>query len=441
MSESMDALLANAKADSERITQELAQAIAHDPEVQPAQDAGQASQEKDSKVTLVPLAQFSEGTPQSYYLKGLCPKNGLGQIMGESGAAKSFVALDMAYALATGRNWFKWKYSRSARENKPLVVYLVLEGAGGFRRRIKALLQRERKNPDNAMPEPDNFVLSDSPFDISSLDDRHALVQSIKAMAGERGVVLFIDTMAQAMPALDENSSQDMGALLKYVEEIQQELSRDSNCFLWLIAHMGKTGKASQGSRGWSGLKAPMDVQIAVEKPSGNSEIRHFCLVKNKDGIEGEKCSFILQGSIVGVDEDGEDIESATVEPCPEAACSILLSEDEKKALDALRHAYEIEGVKIGQRIQNATWIKTYQKDMSVDYVTAKNKVNYFGTTLQEKKVLILDKEQRKKFVRLFEDEVEPDKTPWDDPAEKEQEQLELSSCIPSVESSSLQVG
>lgn len=350
--------------------------------------SGQASNApaKASQYGLVSLSQFSKGTQQAYYLKGLCPRSGLGQIMGESGVCKSFVALDMAYALAIGRNWFKWTYSRTARRNLPLVVYLVLEGAGGFRLRVQALLKREKKNPDNSNPEPDNFVLCDEPFNIMQTMDRDALIWSILDRAGERGVVLFVDTQAQCMGALDENSAQDMGAFLKCVEEIQRRIGKARDCFVWLIAHMGKSGDAKKGSRGWSGQKAPMDMQIVVEN---KNKVRSFTLVKNKDGMDGITCFFILQGMPLGKDMDGDEVSSCTVEQS-DVENVVNLTDKQQDGLRWLKAAYAKLGKTAGEAITMDAWREACAEELGLEKTDKQvhNLVNRRRAALQREEII-----------------------------------------------------
>ena len=308
----------------------------------------------------------------------------------------------MAYALATGRGWFGWHFSTKAKQNLPLVVYLVLEGVSGFRMRVKALLQREAKNPDNYNPEPYNFVLCESPFDITKDEQRDNLVKSILSMAEEKGIVLFIDTQAAASPALDENASKDMGQLFGCVDLLQRALSiggRDA--FVFLVAHAGKVVDPKKGARGWSGQKAPMELQLAVERTT--TDIRKLTLAKSKDAADGETFSFILQSAVVAQDDDGENVVSCTVEPC-ESIVGDKLTPDEKKAIESLRAAYAAEGAAPGALVPNTAWVEHHASLTHTKKDVAKAKVQYLSSCLAEKKCVVVEKAKtgNRKFVRLF---------------------------------------
>ncbi|MFK5284070.1 AAA family ATPase, partial [Lacticaseibacillus paracasei] len=58
-------------------------------------------------------------------------------LYGESGSGKSFMALQLAGAIARGVEW------RGRRVKQGRVVYIAAEGAGGFRNRCVAYAQAE----------------------------------------------------------------------------------------------------------------------------------------------------------------------------------------------------------------------------------------------------------------------------------------------------------
>lgn len=359
--------------------------------------AGEAVQKVRKEFHLQSITEFINGPSIKWFLKGLMPRDGLGMIYGPSGAAKSFLAADLVYALATGRDWFLWKYSNTAKQNLPMVIYLVLEGAYGFRQRIKAFLLREDAALGYEM-RPANIMFYEERFDITKADERDGLSAAILKAAAGRPVVCVIDTQAQASPALDENASRDMGELLKNIDEFKRAIGANGS-FVWLIAHAGKKMDVETGSRGWSGLKAPLDVQIAVEKISPGKH--KFTLAKQKDAADGQVCNFILQGRIVGQDEDGEPITSCTVEYVEDAGP--FATEEEIQAVESLKAAYAGKEIVEGQWLPNMDWITQYAADMGLDQEKAKNKITYLARKLEERKAIDTKKEgPRKKFVRLL---------------------------------------
>lgn len=100
-----------------------------------------------------------------------------------------------------------------------------------------------------------------------------------------KGWVTFIDTLNQASPGSDENSSVDMGLLLAAAKRIAIE----SEGIVVLIHHSGKD--SSKGLRGHSSMNGAMDSTIEVKKTStGHSWSTH----KVKDGDDGVTKHFTL---------------------------------------------------------------------------------------------------------------------------------------------------
>lgn len=75
---------------------------------------------------------FAHGASPTWLIKGVLPQADLVVLYGASGSGKSFVALDMAAALARGVPW------RGRKVRQTNVVYVAAEGAGGFRKRMQA---------------------------------------------------------------------------------------------------------------------------------------------------------------------------------------------------------------------------------------------------------------------------------------------------------------
>ena len=89
--------------------------------------------------------------PLRWRIKGVLPEQGVAAIFGQSASGKSFLAFDMAVAIAGGDEWF------GCRVNSAPVVYVCLEGEAGFGQRVKAWeVDNLRKLPDalNMVLEP-----------------------------------------------------------------------------------------------------------------------------------------------------------------------------------------------------------------------------------------------------------------------------------------------
>ena len=258
------------------------------------QDASESEQylnQTKPRFTLLGINDLAALPPTEYLVKGVLPSNGLAAIFGPSGSGKTFVALDLLMAVACQTDWFGYKV-----KNAP-VIYIGLEGKSGINNRIQAW---RIKNPNLT---PANFKIILDNFDLMNKANVVELAQAIIDAQMHQGVIV-IDTLNQASPAADENSSQDMGVIIKYLKLLQES----TGGLVLIIHHTGKN--TSQGLRGHSSLKAALDANIEVV----GGDKRSWLLEKSKDGEDGKSFGFRLEVQRLGIDSDGDPITSCTVE-------------------------------------------------------------------------------------------------------------------------------
>lgn len=242
-----------------------------------------------SRYRLICGGQLQTLPKLSWVLKGVLPSTGLAAIYGPSASGKSFLALDMAAAIARGAPWF------GRRTQMAPVVYVALEGEAGYRNRVTAWERANSTSLSLAM----DFLLQ--PFRLNEPQD----VADLAAVAQHRSVI-FIDTLNRAAPTADENSSRDMGEILEGAKALQAA----TGGLVVLIHHTGKD--PGKGARGHSSLFAALDGAVAVER---NATGRSWSVAKAKDGDDGQTYTFRLARHVLGIDADGDEITSCTVEP------------------------------------------------------------------------------------------------------------------------------
>jgi hypothetical protein len=237
--------------------------------------------------------------PQSWRVRGVLPSHGVCAVFGASGSGKSFLTLDMAAAIAEGGAWFGYRVKPAP------VAYAVLEGEGGFRLRVAAWEQA------NARPLPDALRLVLQGFKLTEAQDVRDLAAAVLALGA--GAVTIVDTLNRAAPGADENSSQDMGAIIEGAKELQ----RLTAGLVVLVHHSGKD--AARGMRGHSSLIAALDAAIEVTR---TDDRREWKVTKAKDGEDGNAHAFRLEVVELGEDEDGEGVTSCVVkeDATPEGA-------------------------------------------------------------------------------------------------------------------------
>jgi len=243
------------------------------------------------RFTLLGINDLAALPPTEHLVKGILPSSGLAAIYGPSGSGKTFLALDLIMAIACQSVWFGHKV-----KNVP-VTYVGLEGKGGINNRIQAW---RIKNPTLT---PMNFKIILDNFDLLNKANVIELAQTITNKEMHQGVIV-IDTLNQASPAADENSSQDMGVIIKHLK-LLQELTGG---LVLIIHHTGKN--TNQGLRGHSSLKAALDANIEVV----GGDKRSWLLEKSKDGEDGQSFGFRLEVQRLGTHGDGDLITSCTVE-------------------------------------------------------------------------------------------------------------------------------
>lgn len=243
----------------------------------------------NTRFRAVPAGEFTQGQPPRWLVKRVLPQAALGVIYGSSGAGKSFFALDLVAAVALGQSWREFKVRQTN------VLYVCAEGAGGFRSRVKAYCHERAIDFGDALQ-----VIAGQPNFLGHDDPASIVDEARRTGAG----VVVIDTLAQVTPGGDENSSVDMGKALGQCQRIHEA----TGALVILIHHAGKD--AARGARGWSGLRAACDVEIEV---SAQAIARVAKVTKMKDGEEGAEFGFKLVPVAVGIDEDGEPIESCVV--------------------------------------------------------------------------------------------------------------------------------
>lgn len=225
-------------------------------------------------------------------VKGIFPCVGVGGIIGASMAGKGFIAFDLMAVISEGGWWFGY------RTDKASVMYICLEGAGGLHKRIRAW---EKKN---GRKYPEIGIITAS-FNLRDPAQVEALIAAIKA-AGFAGGVIVIDTLAQASPGTDENSSRDMGELLAALQGIQAALGG----LVLVVHHLGKD--TTKGARGHSSFTAALDASIEVRR---DGDRQSWVVAKAKDNSDGAEHFFRLDVVEVGQDEDGDPITSCVVVP------------------------------------------------------------------------------------------------------------------------------
>lgn len=258
-------------------------------------DNAQAPPKPEPRFKLLTCDQLRDLPPLAWCVRGVLPARGLAAIAGPSASGKSFLAFDLAAAIARGERWF------GQRVEAAPVVYAALEGEAGYKLRAQAW----EVHHGQSLPSDDRLqLLVNDPFKLTEPQDVEDLAAEVPA-----GAVVIVDTLNRAAPESDENSSRDMGLILEAAKRLQAL----TGGLVVLVHHTGKD--ESKGLRGHSSLFAALDAVVTVSR---DGDRREWKMGKSKDGADGEAHTFKLQVETLGFDEYGDPLTSCVVMPTNE---------------------------------------------------------------------------------------------------------------------------
>lgn len=253
-------------------------------------DADLESRARDDGLNVTRLADLRlDIAGETSLVKGLLPRLGLAVEYGEAGSGKTFFAGRVAFDVASGRDFM------GLRTRRGPVAYIAAEAPASARRRFAAW--RDREGAGDAA-----LIVIDGRINLLDPRSVEAIIARILAEGG--AWLVIVDTAATAAPGMDENSAEGMGALIAAMVRLRDALGA---CIL-LVHHAGKD--TTKGARGWSGLRAAVDVEIEVR---GQSGIRTATLRKARDGEIGREIAFELRPFVIGTDADGDEVTTCEV--------------------------------------------------------------------------------------------------------------------------------
>ena len=241
----------------------------------------------------VHASEIVQRPPTSWLVDDLLPREDITMMYGESGAGKSFLALDLSLAIARGVEWHGMATRRGA------VCWIAAEAEGSMRGRLRAYAQKHLEG----------LAFEDVPFYVLgagvNLADKAQMDALAQAAEPFEPALCVVDTLAAASAGADENSFESIGVILDTCRHIH----RTTGATVLLVHHAGKD--VSKGARGHSSLKAAMHAELCVSRnEEGGREMR---ISKLRDGVDGKRWLFTLQEMLIGLDDRDKPIMSACI--------------------------------------------------------------------------------------------------------------------------------
>jgi hypothetical protein len=199
-------------------------------------------------------------------------------LYGKWATAKSFIALDWALSVASGRRW----QGRDTEQRR--VLYIAAEGAYGFKGRIAAWEVGWQTPVGDA-----GFGLLPCPVNLTNSFD----VDSLAALIDWGGYsFVILDTLARCMVGADENSAKDCGRAVDSMVRLLARTPAGRGVVLG-VHHAGKDGKTLRGS---SAFESAADTVYFASRDAAVITLERE---KRKDGPEYDRHDFALD-PIVG---------------------------------------------------------------------------------------------------------------------------------------------
>jgi len=316
---------------------------------------------RDAQPLLRWLHQIPDTEPE-FLVDGMIERGSLTMIFGKPASGKSFLAVDLAASIATGRAF------QGLKTQKGDVVYIAGEGYRGLKRRFNAWSKYH-----DVSPEEIRVMISRSAVDYR--DERAAQeleTELIRAReSGLSPILLIIDTLARNHSG-DENSNSEMGKFISVIDQFNVKF----DCATLIVHHSGHG--ESQRARGASALRGALDSEFSCEKD--RSTVVISCS-KMKDAEAPENLAMSLKSVEIGVAKDGKQISSAVLIRNDEAQIRSKITVSIANKLKTFHEAVRVNGniTKLGDVILEKSvplegWREIFYRRSPADTQEAKRK-------------------------------------------------------------------
>jgi len=236
---------------------------------------------------------IAEASPPDFLINNIIERGAMTVLAGQSGAFKSFIALDMAWSVAHNADFLGNKLFGAGS-----VLYVCGEGKGGVGRRLFALNKEK-----NYQYNKDLSVYKES-LDLSCKKSVSLLRDTISVFKPD--LVIF-DTFSSLAGGINENDNSEVSAALKTINSITGDAATI------IVHHFGKT--KDSGIRGASAFSANCDSVIYVERDEDSMSGTITC-GKSKDGEFFEDIRFVAEKVGLGMTrQDGLECTSLIIRP------------------------------------------------------------------------------------------------------------------------------
>jgi hypothetical protein len=291
---------------------------------------------------VLPLHDLLKSSDCAWALDGLVPDRGLTFVVGRHGSGKTFLLLDMALHIVSGRPW----QGRAVRDGWVYFGY----GEGLMKNRVAAWCAahdlQTAEDMDNAGLEGLHFI----PGAINLLDDL-AVERFLRHIGKSQPSAVILETLSTCTAGADENSPEVVGRVLQALQHIKTEAKTAV-----IVSHHTPHDPRQQRLRGHSRLGDSADAVLLLENSDGALKLRtlkqreaeaapdiHLQLTKAHGSLVITSAAPAASKTELGTQERRAMLERMGSERWRVLALSKALGWSKSKTRDRLEEAYTLD--------------------------------------------------------------------------------------------------
>lgn len=234
-------------------------------------------------------ADVDDLPPFRWMIPNVLPETGIALLYGKTGEGKSFIAIDLAEAIAHGTSAWGQKFEPGN------VLYVAAEGVSGVGKRFKGW----RAHNGNLLPGK-NLIVVPKAVDFRDAKGVSEFSERLRLNLDgqkQRLRLVVIDTLSRCFGGGDENSQAAMSA---FIGNIQRDIVDRFQCLALILHHTPRAN--SETPRGSNVNDGAADTMLLVSKQSDGQLVT---VVKQKEGEEGVSL-FFRRNEVELPSHDGE---------------------------------------------------------------------------------------------------------------------------------------
>lgn len=215
----------------------------------------------DFSLELVTGSALDELPGAVVLVDGYLDMDTLARVNGPSGHGKSFVTLDFACSVQTGRSWHGCRVTQAG------AWYVVGEGVRGMRSRERAWCERARIESAES-----GVLFLARALQVDGPEWSAFVAHAAKVRPG----LIVLDTQARMTVGVKENDATEMGVVVDALDKLRQA----SGACVLLVHHRGLSGEHGRGS---TAIKGALDTELDVSRTGTTVTVK---VTKQKDQAE-----------------------------------------------------------------------------------------------------------------------------------------------------------